>query len=279
MMYKRIDAHQHFWKYDSVKHAWIDESMHKIKRDFLPDVLLRLLQSNQFSGCVAVQAEQTELETKFLLALAQQYDFIKGVVGWVDLLDKRIAERLECFSTEKKLKGFRHVVQVEAEGFMGKEDFRRGIAALKEFGYTYDILIYHHQLHDAISLVNQFPGQPFVLNHIAKPNIKSSTIAKWKAGIKELAQAENVLCKVSGMVTEAHWHSWKADDFNPCLDAVFENFSPERIMFGSDWPVCNVAASYSGVVKIVENYIAQLSQKDQELVWFKNAQAFYSLDV
>ena len=190
-----------------------------------------------------------------------------------------MVERLEHFSTEKKLKGFRHVVQGEPDGFMLREDFRRGIAALEQLGYTYDILVFHHQLPDAISLVNNFPNQPFVLDHIAKPDLKTGNIAKWKADIKELAKAENVFCKVSGMVTEAHWDNWSTDDLTPCLDVVFENFTPERLMFGSDWPVCNVAASYSKVVSTVQDYIAQLPQAEQEQVWFKNAQAFYNFEV
>jgi L-fuconolactonase len=278
-MQQRIDAHQHFWKYDPQAHNWIDDTMHSIRKDFLPEDLQPLLTQNHFSGCVAVQADQTEEETKFLLALAEEHNFIKGVVGWVNLLDDKVAERLNYFSTEKKLKGFRHVVQGEAAGFMSREDFRRGIASLKQFGYTYDILIFHHQLPDAITLVNRFPGQPFVLDHIAKPDLKTGNIKKWKADIKELARAENVMCKISGMVTEAHWDSWTPYDLTPCLDVVFENFTAERLMFGSDWPVCNVAASYSNVVSTVHDYIAQLPATDQEQVWFKNAQSFYNLEV
>jgi len=277
-MHKRIDSHQHFWKFDPNVHGWIDNSMHKIKKDFLPEDLAPLLYDNQFSGCVAVQAEQVEGETKFLLDLAKEHNFIKGVVGWVNLLDEKIGERLNYFSTEKKLKGFRHVVQGEADGFMLRKAFRHGIAALKEFGYTYDILIFQHQLPDAINLVNQFPGQPFVLDHIAKPDLKTGNIDNWKANIAELAKAENVLCKVSGMVTEAHWESWSPDDLKPCLDVVFENFTANRLMFGSDWPVCNVAAGYNRVVSVVEDYIAQLTQEEQDLVWFKNAQTFYNLE-
>lgn len=277
-MQHRIDSHQHFWKFNPDIHGWIDATMYKIQRDFLPEDLEPLLAQNHFKGCVAVQADQTEEETKFLLALAKEHNFIKGVVGWVNLLDEKVAERLNYFSTEKKLKGFRHVVQGEPDGFMLREDFRRGIAALNQFNYTYDILIFHHQLPDAISLVNHFPNQPFVLDHIAKPDLKTGNIIKWKADIKELAKADNVLCKVSGMVTEAHWDSWTADDLTPCLDVVFENFRPERIMFGSDWPVCNVAAHYSEVVSTVQDYITQLTHAEQEQVWFKNAQAFYNLE-
>ena len=278
-MNHRIDSHQHFWKFNSVVHAWIDDSMHKIQRDFLPKDLEPLLQDNKFTGCIAVQADQTEKETEFLIGLAKEHDFIKGVVGWADLLDEKVGERLEYFSDEKKLKGFRHVVQGEPDGFMLRKDFRRGVAALKQFGYTYDILVFHHQLPDAIKLAALFPDQPFVLDHVAKPDLRTGNINIWKANMKELAKAENVLCKVSGMVTEAHWDRWTTDDLKPCLDAVFENFTPNRLLFGSDWPVCTVAAGYAKVVTTLQDYMAQLSHIEQDQVWFKNAQAFYNLDI
>lgn len=276
---KRIDAHQHFWKFDPIRDSWIDHSMHKIQKDFLPEDLLPLLEENNFLGCVAVQASQSIGETNFLLDLASKNDFIKGVVGWVDLLDKNIGDQLELFSSQKKLKGFRHVVQGEADDFMFRKDFRNGIGKLKPFQYTYDILIFHHQLPAAIDLVNSFPDQAFVLDHIAKPAIKSGAMLSWKEGIKELAQAENVMCKVSGMVTEADWNNWKTDDLKPYLDVIFENFTAKNLMFGSDWPVCNLAANYSKVVGIVEDYIKPLSIQDQNQIWYKNAESFYSLDL
>jgi L-fuconolactonase len=275
---KRIDAHQHFWNFDPIRDSWIDHSMHKIQKDFLPEDLLPLLKENSFSGCVAVQASQSEEETNFLLDLASKNDFIKGIVGWVDLLDKNSADRLELFSSQKKLKGFRHVVQGEADDFMFRKDFRNGIGKLKPFQYTYDILIFHHQLPAAIDLVNSFPDQDFVLDHIAKPAIKSGAMLSWKEGIKELAKAENVSCKISGMVTEADWNNWKRNDLNPYLDVIFENFSNEKLMFGSDWPVCNLAASYSKVVHILEDYMSQLPIQVQNQIWYGNAQSFYKLD-
>jgi L-fuconolactonase len=276
-MSNRIDSHQHFWKFDPVRDSWIDNSMQKIQRDFLPEDLLPLLQENQFSGCVAVQASQSEDETNFLIDLASKNDVIKGIVGWADLRDKNIAERLHHFSSYKKLKGFRHVVQGEADDFMFREDFRNGISALKEFNFTYDILIFHRQLPAAISLVNDFPEQKFVIDHIAKPDIKLGDIVSWKKGIQEIYKYENVSCKISGMVTEANWHSWKPEDLKPYLDVVFENFSVDQLMFGSDWPVLNVASDYSEVVKTLEDYISKLSIEDQNKIWFKNASSFYSL--
>ncbi|TDD97785.1 amidohydrolase family protein [Flavobacterium cellulosilyticum] len=276
-MHKRIDSHQHFWKFDPIRDNWIDESMQKIQKDFLPEDLLPILNENGFSDCVAVQASQSEIETDFLLDLASKNDFIKGVVGWVDLLDKNSAKRLELFSTQKKLKGFRHVVQGESDDFMFRKDFRNGINELKQHNYTYDILIFHRQLPAAINLVNSFPNQAFVIDHIAKPDIKSGAILSWKEDIKELAQAENVMCKISGMVTEANWNKWKPDDLRPYLDVIFENFTTKKLMFGSDWPVCNLAANYTIVVKIMEEYISQLPLLEQDLIWYGNANTFYNL--
>lgn len=273
----RIDAHQHFWKFDPVRDSWIDESMQKIQRDFLPEDLLPLLQENQFSGCVAVQASQSEDETNFLVNLAAKNDFIKGVVGWVDLRGVTIEERLNHFSSNKIIKGFRHVVQGESDDFMLRKDFQNGISALKEFNFTYDILIFHRQLPAAIELVNQFPNQPFVIDHIAKPDIKSGDILLWKKGIQEISKAKNVFCKISGMVTEADWKNWKIDDLKPYLDVIFENFSADKLMFGSDWPVLNVASNYAEVVKTLEDYIAQLSVENHNKIWYENAISFYKL--
>ena len=273
----RIDAHQHFWKFDPVRDSWIDESMQKIQRDFLPQDLFPLLQENQFSGCVAVQASQTEDETNFLVSLAAKNDFIKGVVGWVDLRGVTIEERLNHFSSNKIIKGFRHVVQGEFDDFMLRKDFQNGISALKQFNFTYDILIFHRQLSAAIELVNQFQDQPFVIDHIAKPDIKSGDILSWKKGIQEISKAENVFCKISGMVTEADWKNWKTDDLKPYLDVIFENFSADKLMFGSDWPVLNVASDYAEVVKTLEDYIAQLPVENQNKIWYENAISFYKL--
>lgn len=273
----RIDAHQHFWKFDPVRDSWIDESMQKIQSDFLPEDLLPLLQENQFSGCVAVQASQSEDETNFLVNLAAKNDFIKGVVGWVDLRGVTIEERLNHFSSNKIIKGFRHVVQGEPDDFMLRKDFQNGISALKQFNFTYDILIFHRQLPAAIELVNQFPDQPFVIDHIAKPDIKSGDILSWKKGIQEISKAENVFCKISGMVTEADWKNWKTDDLKPYLDVIFENFSADKLMFGSDWPVLNVASNYAQVVKTLEDYMAQLPVENQNKIWYENAISFYKL--
>lgn len=275
----RIDAHQHFWIFDPIRDNWIDDTMQSIQKDFLPADLNPLLIENKFSACVAVQASQTEEETNFLLELANQNDFIKGVVGWVDLSNDTILDRLNHFSKYDKLKGFRHVVQGEPDDFMYRKDFRNGINGLKSYNYTYDILIFHRQLTAAIDLVSTFPNQAFVVDHIAKPDIKSGEIISWKKGIKEIAKADNVMCKISGMVTEANWNLWRPDDLKPYLDIIFENFGANKLMFGSDWPVCNLAANYSQVVTIVESYITQLSVEEQNQIWLENAKTFYNLKV
>nr|WP_294782599.1 amidohydrolase family protein [uncultured Flavobacterium sp.] len=277
-MSKRIDSHQHFWKFDPVRDSWIDETMQNIQKDFLPEDLEPILKENQFEGCVAVEANQSEDQTLFLLDLASKNDFIKGVVGWIDLRNENIKERLEFFSDQKKLKGFRHVVQAEPDDFMFGEAFRRGIKALEPFDYTYDILIFERQLPAAISLVQDFPNQRFVIDHIAKPNIKSGSIDSWKKGIEEIAKYDNVWCKISGMVTEADWKNWKPEDLKPYLDVIFENFSIDKLMYGSDWPVLNVASDYNKVVKTLEDYIAEFSIEDQNKIWFENAVLFYNLN-
>lgn len=276
-MNNRIDSHQHFWKFDPVRDSWIDESMSEIQRDFLPEDLLPLLTENKFSGCVAVQANQSESETNFLVDLASKNDFIKGIVGWVDLRDENISERLHHFSSNKTIKGFRHVVQGEADDFMFRADFRNGISALKEFDFTYDILIFHRQLPAAISLVKDFPNQKFVIDHIAKPDIKSGSIDSWKKGIEEISKYDNVWCKISGMVTEADWENWTPEDLKPYLDVIFENFSTDKIMYGSDWPVLNIASDYNEVVKTLEDYISKFSIEDQNKIWYENAVSFYNL--
>ncbi|WP_433831633.1 amidohydrolase family protein [Flavobacterium anhuiense] len=278
-MSKRIDSHQHFWKFDPVRDSWIDETMQNIQKDFLPEDLQPILKQNQFEGCVAVQASQSEEETHFLLDLASKNDFIKGVVGWIDLRNENIEERLQFFSNQKKLKGFRHVVQGEPDDFMFGAEFRRGIQALKAFDYTYDILIFERQLPAAINLVQDFPNQRFVIDHIAKPDIKSGSIDSWKKGIEEIAKYDNVWCKISGMVTEADWKNWKPEDLKPYLDVIFENFSIDKLMYGSDWPVLNVASDYNEVVKTLEDYITEFSIEDQNKIWFENANSFYNLNM
>lgn len=274
-----IDAHQHFWKYSPTKHAWIGEEMSVLKRDFLPSDLSNIYERNSVKGCVAVQADGSEEETEFLLQLASENDFIKGVVGWVYLQDKNVEARLHHYQSFKKLKGFRHVVQDEPDpNFMLRDDFRAGLKALEGFDYTYDILIYPHQLDAAIKTVQDFPGIKFVLDHIAKPDIKNSKMDDWLPKIKTLAQSPNIYCKVSGMVTEAAWKSWRQEDFAPYLEAVTAAFGIERLMFGSDWPVCLLSGNYEEVLGIVKTHMTRYSTADQEQLFYKNALSFYRLE-
>ncbi|UOR03536.1 amidohydrolase family protein [Hymenobacter aerilatus] len=274
----RIDAHQHFWHFDAVRDAWITSDMGAIRRDFLPSDLEPLLQQHNLDGCVAVQASQSEDETDWLLTLAEEHAFIRGVVGWVDLQADNVAERLAHYAQFEKLKGFRHVLQGEADrALMLQPAFRRGLAALFDAGFTYDLLILPDQLGYAAELAEAFSTQSFVVDHLAKPLIKAGELEPWATDIRALAAHENVLCKVSGMVTEADWFRWQPQDFHPYLDVVFEAFGPERLLFGSDWPVCNVAGGYARMVELVEDYLRTFSAAEQAQFWGENATAFYRL--
>lgn len=274
----RIDAHQHFWRFDPVRDSWINDEMKLIQRDFLPSDLQPILRRNGIEGSVVVQSDQSEIENEFQLLNAANNDFIKGVVGWVDLQAVDIDEQLHKLSGYKKLKGFRHVLQAEPDpAFMIKPDFLRGVSHLHKYRFTYDILIYPRQLPYASQLAEAFPSQPFVIDHLAKPFIKDKIIEEWKKDIAAFAQHKNVSCKISGMVTEADWTSWKKEDFRPYLDVVFEVFGSKRILFGSDWPVCLVAASYEKMLGIVEDYISEFSKQEQADFWGGNAISFYDL--
>ena len=274
----RVDAHQHFWRYNAVRDAWITDDMSVLKRDFLPEEFAREREANGIDASVAVQADQSEEETRFLLDLAKANSRIAGVVGWIDLRSPRVGERLEHFSDCEKLRGFRHIAQAEPDDrFLLRDDFLKGIAHLRAFSFTYDILIYPRQLPAALQLVAKFPEQRFVVDHLAKPEIKSREIETWTRYMKRIAENRNVFCKLSGMVTEADWRQWKAADFHPYLDVAFDAFGPERLMFGSDWPVCLVAASYRQVKGIVEEYLKNFSAQDRENIFGDNATRFYGL--
>ena len=273
-----IDSHQHFWIYDPVRDSWITPEMEKIRQNFLPENLKLVLEANGVDGCVAVQADQSNSETEFLLQLAEANDFIKGVVGWTDLRADNLYDRLEVCSQFEKLKGFRHIVQGEPDAFLLQPDFIKGVGQLVAFDFTYDILVYPTQLEASYSFAKQLPKVKFVLDHIAKPYIKKGEIETWARDIKKLAELPNVSCKVSGMVTEADWYSWQNADFVPYLDTVFEAFGSDRLMFGSDWPVCLVAAEYGAMKDVLTNYVSKLSGNEQNKVWGENAVKFYSLD-
>jgi len=277
----RIDAHQHFWRYSPETHGWITDDMSKIRRDFLPVDLEPELAANEVWGTVAVQAEQSEEETRFLVELADSANTILGVVGWVDLRAHDLCQRLERYSQFESLVGFRHIVQAEPDDrFLLREDVLRGIASLERYGFTYDILIYPRQLEAAVACVGKFPAQRFVIDHLAKPDIRGgSGFGAWRDGIRSLARHPNVYCKVSGMVTEADWASWKPADFAPYLDVAFDAFGIDRVMFGSDWPVCLVAATYTQIVGALERYAQKLSPADRNKVFCANAARFYGLEM
>lgn len=275
---RKVDAHQHFWQYDPAEHVWMTDEMAAIRRDFLPPHLKPLLDQLGFDGCVAVQVRQNLEETRWLLQLAGRHQFIRGVVGWVDLRSPELARQLEEFAGNPKLVGVRHIVQVEPDdAFMLREDFRAGIARLRDCGLTYDVLIYPRQLPAAIRLVREFPHQPFVLDHIAKPPIGERKLEPWESGVRELAKSPNLYCKLSGMVTEARWKQWRPGDFRPYLDVVVEAFGPERLMIGSDWPVCTLSGTYESAMGIVMDYIAQFPAEVQAGILGGNCIQFYGL--
>ena len=274
----RIDAHQHFWHFDPVRDAWITDEMSVLQRDFLPDELASNCQASQIDGTIAVQADQSEQETEFLLGLAARHPLIRGVVGWVDLRAPNLAERLEHFRGFPRLRGVRHIAQAEPDDFLMREDVVRGVGRLHAFGLTYDILVYAHQLPAALALVDRLPDQPFVVDHLAKPRIRDGAMEPWAAHMRALAEHPNVRCKVSGMVTEADWERWRPEDLRPYLDVVFEAFGADRLMFGSDWPVCLLAASYQRVEEVIESYASQLSAVDRENLFGGTAVRFYQLE-
>ncbi len=274
-----IDAHVHFWKYNAIKDAWITDEMALLQRDFFPQDLKPVLQENGVTGIVAVQADQSEKETEFLSQLANKNPFIKGIVGWVDLQNKNVEDRLLYWSEYPVIKGLRHLVQAEADGFLKKEAFLNGIKLLKNFDFTYDILIYPNQLKEAIQFVNKFPNQKFILDHCAKPCIRDQKINEWEIEIKEIAQNENVYCKVSGLVTEAKWNEWKTEDLHSYLDVVFEFFGTDKILFGSDWPVMLLSSTYSKWKKLIEEYMLQFSDEEKQKVFDTNAIKFYNLNI
>ena len=274
----RIDAHQHFWQFDPVRDSWITDEMAVIQKDFLPEHLQPVLQKNGFDGCVLVQTDQSEVGNHFMLQLADENSFIKGIVGWIDLQAENKEERLAYYKQFNSIKGFRHVLQGEQDrALMLRPAFMQGITALQKFDFTYDILIFPDQLKYASELVASFPDQKFVLDHIAKPYIKEKKLDGWREDIIALAQYRNVYCKISGMVTEANWKSWTKDDFVPYLDVVVNAFGINRIMYGSDWPVCLVAASYEEVLGIVQDYFSSFSKEEQQLFYGDNAKMFYNL--
>jgi L-fuconolactonase len=273
-----LDSHQHFWQFDPIRDLWINESMKIIQKDFLPMDLKPELDMKGIQGCIAVQADQSDQETAFLLHLGKKNSWIKGVVGWVDLASPDLEQKLEAYQAEKKLVGFRKILQSLPPSSMEESAFLNGIGLLSKYGFTYDILIFPHHLENAFKFVKKFPDMRFVVDHLAKPNIRSSEFDFWSKGIHKLASLPNVFCKVSGMVTEADWENWKNDDFNPYLSHITDCFGTERLMYGSDWPVCLLAGSYAQVYDLTFEFYKGFSYEEKNGIFGENACRFYGIN-
>ena len=272
-----IDAHQHFWNYQPQRDSWIKEDMSKIRKDFLPNGLSPILKTNKIEACVAVQADQSEKETDFLIRCARNHSFVKGVVGWTDLQSPGVQARLEYYYQFHEVKGFRHIVQSEPDNFLLQENFCSGIGLLEQYNFTYDILIYHHQLPTALEFIKKFSNQSFVIDHLAKPSIRQRQLKPWKQQLQQIAMHENVCCKLSGFVTEADWRNWKVSDFKPYFETALEAFGPKRLMYGSDWPVCLLAGEYEDQLQITRQFIDTLSPSEKKAIMGENAVRFYHL--
>lgn len=274
----RIDSHQHFWTYDPVEYGWMDERMGALKSDHLPEDLAPLLAAHELDGCIAVQARQSLEENEFLLGLAARAECVKGVVGWVELCSPEVGAQLDALANEPKLVGVRHVVQDEPDdAFLLREDFQRGVAELAGRGLVYDVLIYPKQLPAALRFVERFPDQPMVLDHIAKPLVAAGQLEPWASQMRELGQNPHLACKLSGLITEADWEHWTPDDFLPYFEVVREAFGEERLMYGSDWPVCKLAGDYGRVVQLAERFASELSAAGRDAFWGANAARVYGL--
>jgi L-fuconolactonase len=274
-----IDSHQHFWAYNQRDYGWMQPARTALARDYLPDDMLPLLAANGVAGTVLVQARQILEETDWCLDLAERNPFIKGVVGWVDLCSPQVEEQLQRYSGRSKLKGVRHLLEDEPDDrFMLRPEFLRGIGLLSRYQLRYDIVIFPRHLPYAAELVARFSEQPFVLDHVAKPPIKSGQLSPWAENIRRLASYPNVCCKLSGLVTEADWHTWRPEQLRPYMEVVLDAFGPERLMFGSDWPVSTLAAPYERVLGVVLDFIAPLPAQQRSAILAGNAQWFYGLD-
>jgi len=276
---RRIDAHQHFWRYDPVEYEWIDGTMAALQRDFLPADLEPELRGAGFDACVTVQARQTLEETRWLLELADRHPFIAGVVGWVDLQAPDVRAQLEPLRGRPKLVGLRHIVQAEPDDrFLLRPQFLRGVATLRDLGLAYDILIYPRHLPVAVEFAQRLEGHRLVLDHLGKPDIRGGEIQEWRRHLRALAGCGHVMAKLSGLVTEADWRAWTPEQMRPYLDVAFECFGYERLMIGSDWPVCTVAADYGGTMRVVSDYLRGRPPAEQDAVLGGNAAQLWRLD-
>lgn len=274
----QIDSHHHFWRYTPADYGWMNDKMKAIQRDFLPPDLQAEIRKVGIDGVVSVQARQNLQETSDLLSYAGQHDFIRGVVGWIPLIDPKVSAELEKLSSNKLLKGVRHVLQDEVDDrYMLREDFNLGISVLKPYGLVYDILIFAKHLPQTIEFVDRHPRQPFVLDHLGKPDLKGGDMTAWREGITELGKRENVACKLSGLATEADWTSWTEEQLRPYMEVALEAFGPDRLMFGSDWPVSLLAITYEKWYGMVQRFLSPLPQDQQAQIMGGNAARVYKL--
>lgn len=274
----RIDAHQHYWLFDPQRDAWITSDMEVIRRNFLPNDISQTLKDKGFDGVVAVQADQSHQETEFLVELANVYKVIKGVVGWVDLRAAEIETDLEHFSQYEVVKGFRHIIEGEEDAdFLIRDEFQRGIEALSKHGFTYDLLIRPQHFDSTLACVQANPTQKFMLDHIAKPDIRAGKFDEWADFIEQIGGHSNVYAKISGLATEADWQNWKIEDFSVYIEHVISVFGKKRIVFGSDWPVSTLAANYDQVLEIVEAHLSGFTTEERAAFFGYNAVEFYGL--
>ena len=275
----RIDAHQHFWRYDAAEYGWTDDSMAPLRRDFLPEHGRSEMRVAGFDGCVAVQVRQTLEETRWLLELADAHPFIRGVVGWVDLQSPAVETELRAVARHPKLVGVRHIVQAEPDGFLARSTFRRGVAKLERFGLAYDILVFARQLPAAIHFAAAFPDQRFVLDHLGKPDIRAGAFDSWRRDLDRLAALPNVWGKLSGLVTEADWRRWTRAELHRYINAAVDAFGAERLMIGSDWPVCTLAGSYADVMDVVVSAVSARPAAERDAILGGTARQFWNLEV
>lgn len=275
----RIDSHQHFWRYSPESHAWLDDGMAALRRDFMPNDLAPQLGPAGFDGTVAVQAAQSLDETRFLLELSREHAFIRGVVGWVDLRSAELESTLHELSHYERFKGVRHIVQSEPSGFLSDAAFRRGVAMLARFELSYDVLVYAHQLPEAYAFARALPDTRCVLDHVAKPLVRAGQLEPWRSQLRQLAELPNVCCKLSGLVTEAAWNAWQPSQLLPFIDVAVEAFGAERLLVGSDWPMCLLAGSYADVMRVFSDYLASFSAAEQAAICGGNAGRVYRLSV
>lgn len=271
-----IDSHVHFWQYNFAEYAWIDETMAALRRDFMPEDALGVMQPAGIDACVVVQVRQTLDETRWMLELADEHPFIAGVVGWVDLRSDDLDAQIHSVA-HPKLVGVRHIVQAEPDDFLFDDRFRRGVERLSRYGLAYDILVYARQMPAAIEFASRLPGIRLVLDHLGKPDIKRNGFDSWRRDLDRLAAIPNVCAKLSGLVTEADWNQWAIEDLHRYVKAAIDAFGPERLMFGSDWPVCTLAAQYGRIVEIVRTAIDERPQSEQDSILGGTARQFWRL--